>query len=78
MTSLLDDEIVMLNVERGNYYGLSGVARRIWEQLDTPKTIDEVCTPLVVEYDVTPEQCWNDVAAFVEQLITENVVRVVE
>ncbi len=78
MTSELDDEIVMLNVQRGNYYGLSGVARRIWELLENPQSIDQICRSLMGEYEVGESQCFQDVCKFVDQLVAENVVRVVE
>jgi len=78
MASELDDEIVMLNVQRGNYYGLSGVAKRIWEHLDSPKSIGDVCQLLQAEFEVEPAQCIKDVLGFVEQMISENMVRVAE
>lgn len=77
LASELDNEIVMLNVQRGNYYGLSGVAKRVWELLDGPKSIGEVCQLLQAEFEVDADTCSRDVLVFVEQLIRENMVRVV-
>ncbi len=78
LASELDDEIVMLNVQRGNYYGLSGVAKRVWELLDAPKSIHQICLSLESEFEVAHDQCVKDVVVFVNKMISENMVRVVE
>lgn len=78
LASELDGEIVMLNVQRGNYYGLSGVAKRVWELLDGPKSINQVCMALQAEFEVAHDQCVKDVVVFVEKMINENMVRVVK
>lgn len=40
----------------------------LWEQLSSDKTPEQLCTALLNEYDVTPEQAQSDVAAFTEKL----------
>ena len=39
-------DVVMLIIENGQYHGLTGIAPRIWECLETPHTIDELLVDL--------------------------------
>ncbi len=56
----IDDEIVMVDIEKGSYFALNAVATRIWELLEQPLTLDSLRDRLLTEYDVTPEQCQAD------------------
>ena len=38
-TELNDSEVVMLDVDRGEYFGCEGVSKTIWDALEHPKTI---------------------------------------
>lgn len=76
LESPLDGELVMLNIERGNYYGLNGVAKRIWELLDQPRSFRQLCETLQTEFDVATEQCESDVLVFLQDLIKEGIVQV--
>ena len=68
LTSNVGDEIVMLDVERGFYYGLDPVATRVWELLTEPVRVADLCARLIDEFEVTPEVCTADVTAFLEDL----------
>ena len=63
----LDDAVVMMDADEGMYYELDPVGARIWTLLETERSVEEMCTLLVAEYDVTPETCRDDVLAFLEQ-----------
>lgn len=70
-------EIAVMSVEQGAYYGLNEVATRIWELIEAPVTFEHLCAALQAEYDVTAEQCEQEVAGCLEQLIAEGLARVV-
>ena len=48
----IDSEVVMMSIEKGNYYGLDPVAGRIWELLADPIHVGEMIGILRKEYDV--------------------------
>lgn len=75
--SLGIDEMALLSVARGKYYGLNGPATRIWEILDKPRTASEVCRALLAEFDVDPEICRLDTRDLLEELVAEGLVQVV-
>ena len=62
------DGAVMMSPSASQYIGLSGTAGRIWELLETPRTLAELCTALADEYQVTAEEVRADVTEFVAGL----------
>lgn len=71
----VDGELVMLDVEAGNYLGFSPVGTRIWEIISKPRTVSEVSTVLEHEYDVAPEVCRRETLAFLQQLADSGLLR---
>lgn len=70
----LDGETVLLRIDTGMYYGYNGVATRIWELLEEPQSINEVCAQLVQEYAVDAEQCAAEVLGFLQELMAEGLI----
>lgn len=64
----MGDEIVMMGVDQGEYYAIKGVAATVWQHLEAPATLDELCARVAEEYDVSAAGCRADVAAFLEEL----------
>jgi hypothetical protein len=62
------DGAVMMSPSATEYIGLSGTAGRIWELLETPRTLAELCAALASEYQVTPDEVSADVKEFVAGL----------
>jgi hypothetical protein len=71
------DELVMMDLNEGNYYGLGSVAARIWDLIEQPKRIRDVCEELIAEYQISVEECHEEVLVFVGDLLTRNIVQVV-
>jgi hypothetical protein len=69
------EDTVLLDADNGVYYGLEGPARMIWDMLETKLTFSEICHRLVQHYDVDPETCQRDTAAFVQQMIEAGLVK---
>ena len=72
--SVGSEETVMMNVDAGCYYGLNAVASRIWELLETPKTIALLCAQICEEFEVDAQTCEAEVLKFVQDLINNGVV----
>lgn len=70
----IDDEIVMVDIEKGSYFALNPVATRIWELLEHPLTLDSLCHQLLTEYDVSPEQCRIDVTEHIAEMETQGLI----
>jgi hypothetical protein len=73
----MDGELVMMGQEQGEYYGLRDVAASLWQHLDQPRSLDELCVLVSQEYDVTAADCRDDVQAFLDQLRAKDLLEVV-
>ncbi len=72
----VDDEIVMADIDRGKYYGLNNIAAIIWQNLEKPITVEELCKRLCASYEVKPEQCSTEVLAFLGELEKRKLISV--
>ena len=70
----LDDNQEMMHLERGKYFGLNPVGKRIWELIEEPKNFSEIIQQLLSEFDVTEEQCTKEVKAFLDKAIESDVI----
>ena len=77
VSSDMDGEIVMMSVDKGEYYGLDETGSRVWTLLETPRQVSELCEILAGEFDVEQEQCERDVLAFLNELAEEELVSIV-
>jgi hypothetical protein len=72
----IDDEIVMMSIEQGDYYGLDSTASRIWKLLEQPQTVSKITAQLMAEYDVAAEQCRTDMASFIGEMAEHGIVTI--
>lgn len=70
-------ELVMMSAHAGNYIGLNEVGGRIWELIDTPREIDDICTQLQSEFQVSRETCVAEVRKFLKELEGHGAVALV-
>ena len=76
LESDVDEEVVALDVNRGQCYGLNAVGSRVWRLLDTPRSLEDICSLLQEEYEVEPEACQAEVARLMEDLQSEGLVEI--
>jgi hypothetical protein len=74
--AVVDEEgAVLLDLKRGKYFAMNGVAAEIWSGLEAGRTVPQIEADLLRTYDgVPPETIRADVAAFVAQLARESLV----
>jgi hypothetical protein len=68
------NEVLMMSNATGRYYGLDEVGRRIWELLERPMTIAEICARLCEEFEVNAQECEVAVMKFVNDMVDNGVV----
>lgn len=64
----IDDEVAILDLRSSTYYGLQGVGAHIWEALEHPRSVAELCEAIVAEFDVSPADCKKDVLEFLASI----------
>jgi hypothetical protein len=68
MASPVDNELVMMDIERGMYYALNPVGSDIWERLAEPQKVADLCTQLQRVYAVDRATCEADVLAVLNDM----------
>lgn len=68
VTSSVGDELVLLDLQRGIYYGLNPAGVRIWQLLAGGLSIGETIERLAGEHDAPREELERDVVRIVEEL----------
>jgi len=66
--TVADGEVVLMHIESGRFFSLSGTGRAIWDQMAEPTPVGTIVDNLVAEYDVDPETCRNEVVELCRQL----------
>jgi len=74
MCTMLDQELVILNLATNNYVALDAVGRRIWELLASPCRVGDLCERLCREYEGDPSQITTDVQDYLTELLTEKLI----
>jgi hypothetical protein len=72
----VDEEIVILSVERGNYYGLDDIGSEIWRRLETPVRVDMLCDALTAKYEGDRATIERDVLQLLESLAADGLISV--
>jgi hypothetical protein len=74
VTSEMDGDLVMLSVERGEYFGISGVGTRIWELLERSASLDEIAMAIERDYEIDRDTARRDCERFVAELLRQQLV----
>lgn len=76
IVSDMGSEKVMLNIENGKYYNLGTTGGEMWELIAAPIAVNEVVTKIMTKYNVSKEQCEQEVLSFLAHMYEEKLVQV--
>jgi len=74
----VDGEMVLLDMESENYFGLDEVGTAIWQAIQEYGNLQDVFDILLEQYDVEEEVLEKDLSDFVEKLVESGLVEVKE
>jgi hypothetical protein len=72
----VDSNLVMVSIANASYYGVSNVAREIWEAIECPKKVSDLIDDLQATYNVDRSSCEEQTLAFLESLLSEQLLQV--
>lgn len=72
--STIDDEVVLMHIESGEFYSLSGTAAAIWSLIDGQRDRAAVVAELAGQYGADPAGIAADVDAFLARLTAAGLV----
>lgn len=62
------EEIIILNMETGDYLGLNAVGASIWQQLQESRTVQQLINTLMTEYEIDPKTCSDETFSYLDKL----------
>ncbi len=75
LTTEVDGELVMLDIDSGNYFNLDSIGTAIWGLLENPVCFGDLCQHLHTRYDAPLETIRADVAALLTRMLDHKLVR---
>jgi hypothetical protein len=76
--SNLNDEAVILSLKNGKYYGLNAVGGSIWGAIQESRTLEQIETIIMSEYDVDLTTCRTEIKTFLETMLAEELIETVD
>ena len=74
----MNDSVAMFSQESQAYFTLEDVAKDIWNRIERPVLVGELCQDLLKEYeDIGETDCQMQVIEFLTELQTNGLVQVV-
>lgn len=76
--SEIDQDKVMIDIERGAYFGLNSVAGDIWNLLETPHTPVQLVQTLLQNYEVDEDTCQSETLAALQRMVQLKLVEILD
>lgn len=70
----VDGELVMMNIETGEYVSMNPTGKVIWDLLEEEKPLQTVLDSLMDVFDVDSDTVQQDVIPFIEQLKEKEIL----
>jgi len=71
------DEMALLNLDTGVYFGLDEVGARMWELVAEHRPLPLVAEQMEKEYDVDPARLREDLLRLVDELVAKGLLEIV-
>jgi hypothetical protein len=72
----ISDEVVILNLKTGIYFGLNPIGAFIWRLIQNPLPISSIQAAVLNDYDVDPESCEKAINDLLQQLAEHGLIEV--
>lgn len=74
MARTVDDEVVILDIPSGRYFGLNDVGALIWELLDGDHDRDDILDAITAAYDIDRTTAAGDLDTLIAELTGAGLV----
>lgn len=77
IVSDMGEEKVMLSVNKGKYYNLGEIGGEIWDIIQEPIEVKQIISKLMFIYEVDQCECEEQVILFLNMLLNEDLIEVI-
>ncbi len=71
---MMDNEVIIINLVKGHYYSLQGIAAEIWFYIPEGITEQAIIDRLATKYNVPGEEIASSVRRFISELKAEDLI----
>ena len=71
---LFDDELVILDLAKGQYFSLDPIGALLWSGLEAGRAIEQITEDIVSQYDVDADRVLADLVALGNQLVEQGLM----
>ena len=71
-----DEQVVLLDVHEGTYYGLNAVGARVWKMIQSPRAVGDIVDALLASYEIGEERCLEEVSSLLNDLASRRLVEI--
>ena len=76
-TVAVQDDLIVTNLALCKCFALNGSASAVWRTLETPHSAEQICAALLEKFDVSAEQCREEIDALIETWSKLGLVRAI-
>jgi hypothetical protein len=76
LSANLGDEVIILHLNAGAYYGLDQVGVFVWNFIQEPRRVSDIRDAICKEYEVELERCEHDLLTLLEELAAYQLIEV--
>lgn len=78
VASVVDGEVVAINLDTGSYYNVAGSGTDIWTAVEGTASAEEIAARLAYRYDASVDEVTVAVTRFMDELLAEGLIRPAE
>lgn len=73
----IGEEAVLLQLQRGQYFGLNAIGTQVWKILQKgPTSMAQLQNWMIEKYDVQPDECARDLEALLCSMIDAGLIEI--
>jgi hypothetical protein len=74
VSATLGNEVVLLELQAGTYFGVNDVGTAVWKYLQQPRHVSDVIAYVVNQYEVPIDRAESEILGFLQNLADEGLV----
>ncbi len=78
LSAEVDNETVLMHVETGDYFSLSGVGVDIWIHLQNGVQFKSLYQSLLMDFDIAEDECIRASSRFINELVDKGIVDILK
>lgn len=75
LAATVQDEIVMMSIDRGSYFGLDDIGSDIWQRIEPPCSFGALIDALAADYEADRATIATDVRVLLDRMAAQDVVK---